>query len=50
MKYEQIYLHQYGNVPALRNGLSTYFAEYNEFRPHQALGYATPAEVHFAVQ
>ena len=50
VKYEQIYLHQYDNVPALRSGLNTYFAEYNAFRPHQALGYATPAEVHFAVQ
>lgn len=47
VKYEEIYLHQYETVPQLLNGLAAYFKQYNEFRPHQALGYATPAEVHF---
>lgn len=50
VKYEQIYLHQYENVSQLLVGLADYFREYNEFRPHQSLGYATPAEVHFASQ
>lgn len=47
VKYEDIYLRQYETVPQLFHGLTDYFTLYNEFRPHQALNYATPAEVHF---
>ena len=35
-------------VPALANGLDSYFQLYNYHRPHQSLAYRTPAEVHFA--
>ena len=48
VKYEDIYLKDYATVPALETGLSAYFRLYNYERPHQSLGYLTPAEVHFA--
>lgn len=48
VKYEDIYLQDYETVPLLYNGLDSYFRFYNEERPHQSLGYATPAEVYFA--
>jgi len=37
-------------VRALSAGLADYFNLYNYARPHQSLGYATPADVHFAVK
>jgi len=47
VKYEDIYLKAYENVPALITGLSHYFPFYNEERLHQHLDYRTPKEVHF---
>ena len=47
VKYEDIYLHDYASVPALKTGLQRYFTFYNQERLHQSLGYRTPAEVHF---
>ncbi|MDH7488139.1 MAG: integrase core domain-containing protein, partial [Anaerolineae bacterium] len=35
-------------VPELEAGLHGYFRFYNHERPHQSLGYRTPAEVHHA--
>ena len=49
VKYEDIYLKGYETVPALAAGLDDYFQLYNYERPHQSLGYRTPADVHFAV-
>jgi len=49
VKYEDIYIKEYATVPALFAGLSDYFDLYNYERPHQSLGYCTPADVHFAV-
>lgn len=46
VKYEDIYLRGYETVPELTQGLGRYFPFYNEDRPHQALGYRTPAEVY----
>ncbi len=46
VKYEDIYLWRYEGVPELRQGLARYFGYYNEGRPHQGLGYRTPAEVY----
>jgi putative transposase len=33
-------------VPKLELGLAAYFRSYNAERPHQSLGYRTPAEIH----
>jgi len=46
VKYEDIYLKDYETVGALHAGLARYFHFYNEERPHQSLGYCTPAEVY----
>lgn len=46
VKYEDLYPKRYGSVPELAAGLTAYFRFYNEVRPHQALDYRTPAEVH----
>ncbi len=48
VKYEHIYLMDYAQVPELEAGLHGYFQFYNQERPHQSLGYRTPAEVHHA--
>jgi putative transposase len=48
VKYEEVYLKDYEAVDEARSGLDDYFCFYNTVRPHQALGYRTPAEVHFA--
>jgi putative transposase len=48
VKYENIYLMDYGAVPQLDTGLHSYFHFYNHERLHQSLDYRTPAEVHFA--
>jgi putative transposase len=47
VKYEDIYLKDYASVLELDAGLCTYFRFYNHERPHQSLGYCTPAEIHF---
>jgi putative transposase len=46
LKYEQVYLHEYGNVLEARRGIGGWFDFYNHRRPHQALDYRTPAEVY----
>lgn len=46
VKYEDIYLWGYEDVPQLQQGLGRYFPYYNEGRPHQALDYRTPAAVY----
>jgi putative transposase len=46
VKYEDVYIRGYETVPELERGLAAYFRFYNHDRPHQALGYRTPAEVH----
>ena len=48
LKYEDTYLKDYGSVPELEAGLRAYFCFYNTERPHQSLGYLTPAHVHVA--
>jgi len=45
VKYEEVYLKAYQNVPEARMGIGAYMRFYNEERPHQALGYRTPREV-----
>ena len=43
LKYEEVYLHAYDSVAQARAGIGRYLAFYNTERPHQALGYQTPA-------
>ena len=47
VKYEDIYLHDYGTPREVRVGLRAFFPTYNERRPHMALDYHTPAAVYF---
>jgi putative transposase len=44
VKQEDIYPQDYGDGLTAQRGLARYFGDYNCVRPHQALGYATPAE------
>lgn len=46
VKYEDLYIKDYQDVPSLLRGLEEYFRFYNEERFHQALGYRTPREVY----
>jgi len=46
VKYEEIYLHEYESVTALKKALNYYFHYFNNERPHQSFGDATPAEVY----
>jgi putative transposase len=50
VKYEEVYLKAYQNGKEARIGLGNYFRFYNTERPHQALGYRTPAEVYTTIQ
>ena len=50
VKYEEVYLHEYRTVSEARQRLADYFHFYNTLRPHEALGYRTPHEVHFGTQ
>ena len=45
VKYEEVYLKAFANATEARRKLGAYFRFYNNLRPHQALGYQTPAEV-----
>jgi putative transposase len=48
VKYENVFLNDYGSVAECYNGLSAFFERYNTRREHQALDYQYPAEVYFA--
>ena len=48
VKYEEVYLKAYETVEDAEKGLYAFFPFYNLERPHQALEYKTPKEVHFA--
>jgi putative transposase len=47
LKYEDIYLKDYEEVPALLQGVGGYLDFYNGERWHQSLGNRTPREVYF---
>lgn len=47
VKYECIYLNDYETVRDTIFDIGRYFIFYNTERPHQSLGYKTPAEVYF---
>jgi putative transposase len=46
VKYEDVYLKKYENMPDLLLGLTHYFRFYNEERLHQSLGYTKPDAVY----
>jgi putative transposase len=46
VKYEEVYLHDYEDVPQAIKGLGNYFQFYNHERLHQSLEYRTPAAVY----
>ena len=46
LKYEEVYLRDYRLVPEARAGIARWFEFYNYQRPHQSLGYRTPAAVY----
>lgn len=46
VKYEEVYIKDYGNVLACIQGLRSYFHLYNDQRLHEALGYKTPREIY----
>jgi putative transposase len=46
VKYEDVYLKGYENMPDLLLGLIHYFLFYNVERLHQSLGYTTPEVVY----
>lgn len=47
VKYEDIYLKGYETCKDVIDGLGRYFPFYNNQRPHQALGYKVPYEIHY---
>lgn len=46
LKYEEVYLQEYASPRQAREGIDRYLTFYNNTRPHQSLGYRTPAEVY----
>jgi putative transposase len=46
LKYEAIYLADYGSPREARVGIGSYFQFYNTERPHQALDYRRPADLY----
>jgi putative transposase len=48
LKYEEVYLKAYQDAIEARAELAKYIAFYNAERPHQSLGYKTPAEEYYA--
>ena len=46
VKQEEVYLNEYQDVWQAEDCLRKYFEFYNHRRPHQSLGYKTPAEVY----
>jgi putative transposase len=43
LKYEEVYLRDYAAVSEARSGIGAWLSFYNHERPHQSLGYRTPA-------
>jgi putative transposase len=46
VKYEEAYLHAYVDVAEARRRIGGYLDYFNDERPHQALGYATPSAIY----
>jgi putative transposase len=46
VKYEEVYITEYPTPREARRGLTDYLDYYNYKRPHQSLGYHTPAQIY----
>jgi putative transposase len=46
LKYEEMYLEDYGSVTEARTGIASYFQFYNHTRLHQSLSYRTLAAIY----
>ncbi|ATY84552.1 hypothetical protein CVV65_05955 [Kyrpidia spormannii] len=46
LKYEEVYTKEYANPREARESIRTFIHHYNHERPHQSLGYHTPAEIY----
>lgn len=49
VKYEEVYLKEYASFREAKAGIGAYIRRYNAWRPHEALGYLTPEQVHFGL-
>lgn len=47
LKYEEVYLNEYENMPECRWAIESYFKFFNQERIHQSLRYKTPDEIYF---
>ena len=47
VKYECVYINAFETVLEAKKKIKDYFKFYNHVRPHQSLGYKTPAEIYF---
>ena len=47
VKYEEVYLREYGTPREARSWLSRYLRHYNERRPHSSLEYRTPVAIYY---
>jgi len=47
VKYEDIYIKEYGSLKDTKIGLKEYFKKYNDERLHQSLNYNTPSDIFF---
>ena len=47
VKYEEVYLKAYANVPEARASIGKYLDFYNGRRQHQSLGRQTPDQAYF---
>ncbi len=47
VKYEEVFLKEYGSMIEARKELGRFFRWYNKERPHQSLGYQTPDEMYY---
>lgn len=46
VKYECVYINAFETVQEAKEKIKAYFDFYNNIRPHQSLGYKTPAEIY----
>lgn len=48
LKTEMIYINEFNTPKELRKSIRNYVDDYNQFRPHESLNYATPSDVYFS--